>query len=184
MATVEKTISSEYIYRGKILDLKKDLVTVKDGGTAWRELIEHKGAVCVVPVTKDNRVVMVSQFRKACEKVILEIPAGKLNRIDEDPLEAARRELAEETGFRAGSMELLSRFYTAIGYSNERISLYLATDLVRGETNMDKDEDIEIAEMDLGKLYSMCRDGKIEDAKTIIGIMMAADRLKENRDVR
>lgn len=179
MATEEKTISSEYIYKGKILNLRRDEVTVKGDRTAMREIVEHNGGVAIAALTAGGKIVLVKQFRKAAEKILLEIPAGKLDSRDEVPLEAAYRELLEETGYKADSLELLSVFYPSCGYSSERLSLFLAKDLVKGETDPDEDEDIDIVEMDLTEACRMCMQGEIEDGKTLVGILMAAERIRE-----
>ena len=176
MPKVEETLSTERIYEGKILNLRRDKVSVKDGNTAYREIIEHNGAVAVVALTDDNRIVMERQYRKACEKELLEIPAGKLE-AGENPEDAARRELKEETGYVSGNLEFLASFYNACGYSNEKLTLYLCRDLVRGEAEPDPDEDIELSEMDIDVLYDMCMKGEIEDSKTIIGILMTKEKL-------
>ena len=176
MPTVEKTISTERIYEGKILNLRKDTVEIKDGKLASREIIEHNGAVAILAVTDDNRIVMVSQYRKACEKELLEIPAGKLEK-GEDPKDAALRELKEETGYVPGTVEYMTRFYNAAGYSSEMITLYMCRDLIKGEASPDEDEDIELSEIDIDTLYDMCLKGEIEDSKTIIGVLMAKEKM-------
>ena len=178
MAFEEKTISSELIYDGKILRLRKDKVTVKTG-TSYREIIEHNGAVAVVVLTEDNKVVLVNQYRKACEQNLLEIPAGKLDSKDEVPLDAAVRELKEETGYTADNIRFLTAFYVACGYSQEKISLYLCTGLTKGETDFDDDEDLDIFEMPFEEAYEMCVDGRIIDSKTIIGILMAKELMEK-----
>lgn len=172
----EKTISSEMIYEGAILNLRKDKVTVKDGKTAYREIIEHNGAVALVPITADNKVVMVRQYRKACEKAILEIPAGKID-ADEEPLVCAARELREETGYTAADIRYMTSFYVACGYSKEKISIYLCTGLEAGDTDFDEDEALDIIEIPFNELYDMCLNDEIEDSKTIVGILMAKEIL-------
>ncbi len=179
MIVEEKTISSEMIYEGAILNLRKDKVTVKDGKTAYREIIEHNGAVALVPVTEDGNVVMVRQYRKACEKALLEIPAGKIDR-GEEPSVCAARELREETGYSAANIELMSEFYVACGYSGERISIYLCTGLTAGDTDFDEDEALDIIEMPFDELYNMCMNNELEDSKTIVGILMAKEKLFQN----
>ena len=180
MIIEEKTISSEMIYEGAILNLRRDKVTVKDGRTAYREIIEHNGAVALVPVTEDGRVVMVRQYRKACEKALLEIPAGKID-TGEAPLDCAVRELKEETGYTAAEVELMSEFYVACGYSGEKISIYLCTGLTAGDTAFDDDEALDIVEMPFDELCRMCADNELEDSKTIIGILMAKERLAQKQ---
>ena len=143
MIIEEKTISSEMIYEGAILNLRRDKVHVKDGQTSYREIIEHNGGVAIAALTNDGKIVMVKQYRKAAEKAVLEVPAGKIEK-DEDHYLTAARELKEETGYTAGKIQLVSSFYSSIGYSDEVIYLYFATDLTPGETDFDDNESIEI----------------------------------------
>jgi ADP-ribose pyrophosphatase len=171
----EKTISSERIYEGAILNLRRDLVTVRDGKTSHREIVEHNGGVAISALTLEGKLVMVSQFRKAAEAAVLEIPAGKLEK-GEVPLEAALRELREETGYTAGKIELISEFYSSIGYSTEVLYLYLATELTPGETEFDETEAINIQEYDPDDLLEMVNRREIIDAKTIIAIQAVALR--------
>jgi ADP-ribose pyrophosphatase len=157
------------IYEGAILNLRKDKVTVKDGRTSSREIVEHNGGVVIAAITNDGKIPMVKQYRKAAEKAVLEIPAGKLEG-DEDPKEAALRELKEETGYTANSIEHLTSFYSSIGYSEEVLHLYIAKDLLPGETDFDESEAIDIYEYSTRELLDMVMNGQIEDAKTIIAI--------------
>ena len=171
MIVEEKTISSEMIYEGAILNLRRDKVTVKDGKTAYREIIEHNGAVALVPVTA---------YRKACEKALLEIPAGKIDN-GEEPIVCATRELREETGYTAENIEHMSEFYVACGYSGEKISIYLCTGLTAGSTDFDEDEALDIVEIPLEELYAMCMNDELEDSKTIVGILMAKEKLAQKQ---
>lgn len=166
----EKTLKSEKIYEGVILNLRKDKVTVQNG-TSYREIIEHNGGAVVAAVTEEGKMVMVRQFRKPAERVMLEVPAGKIDP-GEDPLHAAKRELKEETGYTAGKIVFLTQFYPSVGYSEEILYLYLCTELIAGETNFDENEAIEIEELDIEALYQMAMDGSIQDAKTAIAIFM------------
>lgn len=172
----EKTISSEMIYEGAILNLRKDLVTVKDGQTSYREIIEHNGGVALAALTDEGKMVMVKQYRKAAEKAVLEVPAGKIEK-GEDHQKTAVRELKEETGYTPGKVQFLTSFYSSIGYSNEVIYLYLATDLTPGETDFDDNEAIEIFEYSLDELKEMIFQGAIEDAKTIAAILLTGSIL-------
>jgi len=176
MTFEEKTISSEMIYNGKILNLRKDKVEVVNGGTSYREIIEHNGGVAVLAVKDDGKVIMIKQFRKPAEKVIVELPAGKIEK-GEDPSATALRELKEETGYQAENIEFLCKFYPTVGYSMEMIYIYLCTGLTLGETEFDAHEAIDTFECDLNELYQMAVNGELEDAKTIIGIMQAQIRL-------
>lgn len=171
MVFEEKTISSERIYEGKILNLRKDKVHVKDNQVSYREIVEHNGGVALAAVTPEGKMVMVRQFRKAAEKAILEVPAGKIEK-GEDHCLTAERELKEETGYTAGRIEYVTSFYSSIGYSTEVIYLYFATDLTPGETDFDDNESIEILEYELPELKKMVFSGEIEDAKTIAAILL------------
>ena len=168
----EKTIKKETIYEGKILNLRRDVVQAV-GGEATREVIEHNGAVAMVALTDDGKVIMVKQYRYPMRKVILEIPAGKIDKGETDPDEAAARELKEETGYTAGRMEKMGKIYPSVGYSEEGIELYLCRDLVPGETDMDEDEAIDIEEYDFDEACRMAESGEIRDAKTVCALLMA-----------
>lgn len=173
MTFEEKTISSQMIYKGAILNLRKDKVTVVNGKTSYREIVEHKGGVALAAVTKDKKMVLVRQFRKAANKVVLEAPAGKIE-IEEDSKLTAVRELKEETGYTAKNIEHITSFYSSIGYSEEVIHLYYATDLSPGETDFDDNEALDVVEYDISALKQMVLDGEIEDGKTIAAILIAA----------
>jgi ADP-ribose pyrophosphatase len=169
MITEEKTIWSEVIYEGTILNLRKDKVTSRDGKTSFREIVEHGGGVAIIAITPQGKAVMVSQYRKAAERVMLEVPAGKMER-GEIPYDTAIRELKEETGYTAGRLEHVMDFFVSVGYCTEVIHLYLAEDLSPGETDFDENEDIEISEHTFDELSAMLSGGEITDAKTIIAI--------------
>ena len=173
----EKTIKKETIYEGKIPNLRCDIVQAV-GGEATREVIEHNGAVAMVALTADGKVIMEKQYRYPMRKVILEIPAGKIDKGETDPDEAAVRELKEETGYTAGRMEKLGKIYPSVGYSEEGINLYLCRDLVPGETDMDEDEAIEIEEYDFDEACRMAESGEIRDAKTVCALLMARARMR------
>ncbi len=174
---MEKTIKSEWIYRGKIIDLKVVEVELPDGNKSKREIVVHRGASAIVPMDDEGCVIMVKQFRKPAEKVLLEIPAGTLEE-GEDPLECAKRELIEETGFGAKEFIHLISFYSTPGFTTEKLHIYLAKGLYKSEGETDFDEFIETEKIPLDKLFSMVLEGKIEDAKTIIGILTTYERLK------
>lgn len=182
MVFEEKTISSEMIYEGRILNLRKDKVHVKDNQTSYREIVEHNGGVALAAVTPERKMVMVRQYRKAAEKAILEVPAGKIEK-DEDHRLTAERELKEETGYSAGKIEYITSFYSSIGYSTEVIYLYYATELTPGETDFDDNESIEILEYDLKELKEMVFSGAIEDAKTIAAILLV-ESIMEREKIR
>lgn len=168
----EKTMKSDKVYEGKIVNLRIDTVELPDKKYSKREIVEHPGAVGLIPITEDNCVILVKQFRKPVEKFLLEIPAGKLE-LNEEPRETAIRELKEETGFEAGKIEYLLEFYTSPGFSNEKIHLFLATDLIEGESTPDSGEFIEKVKISIEDLLKMVDRGEIVDSKTIIGINLA-----------
>ncbi|MBU5437568.1 NUDIX hydrolase [Tissierella sp. MSJ-40] len=174
----EKTMKSEKIYEGKILNLRIDTVELPDKKYSKREIVEHPGAVAIVPVTDDNCIILVKQFRKPVEKSLLEIPAGKLE-INEEPRETANRELKEETGYVSNKMEYLFEFFTSPGFSNEKMHLFLATGLVEGDAVPESDEFIEVIKVNIDDLMKMIDRGEIVDSKTIVGIFMAKKYLSE-----
>lgn len=176
MTFEEKFISSERIYEGAILNLRRDTVTAA-GGQAYREIIEHNGAVAVVPVTNEGKVVMVEQYRYPMGRVILEIPAGKIDNGETDPEGAAVRELKEETGYTAEKLTYLGKISPSVAYTEEIIHLYAATGLSPGETEFDVDEALDIIEYDFNEIYHMAASGKLVDAKTIAAIFMAKEQL-------
>jgi ADP-ribose pyrophosphatase len=178
MGYEEKTMKTEKIYEGKILNLRIDTVELPDKKYSKREIVEHPGAVAILPLTDDNDVILVKQYRKAIEKEILEIPAGKLE-IGEEPRETAIRELKEETGYTAKKMEYLLEFYTSPGFSNEKLYLFIATGLVEGEAEPDRDEYIEITKLKLDDLLNMISKGDILDCKTIVGALTVNNYIKK-----
>ncbi len=176
MTFEEKLISSERIYEGAILNLRRDTVTAA-GGQAYREIIEHNGAVAVVPVTDDGKIVMVEQYRYPMGRVILEIPAGKIDKGETDPLGAAERELKEETGYTAEKLVYLGKISPSVAYTEEIIHLYAAIGLTPGETEFDTDEALDIIEYEFKDIYEMAASGKLVDAKTIAAIFMTKEQL-------
>jgi len=165
----EKTLDSEEIFSGKLIKVRVDKVSLPDGRESTREIVEHADAVAVIPVDNENNIWMVRQYRKAVEQVLLEIPAGLLEK-NEDVLTGAQRELAEETGLRAKKWEKILSYYTTAGFSNEKIHIYLAGNLESGETNPDSDEFLEVVKVPLQQAYNYIFAGKIIDGKSIIGI--------------
>lgn len=176
MIIEEQTVSSDRIYTGKVISLKVDTVEVPRKGYQKREIIEHPGAVGIVAITNENKVVLVKQYRKAIEKAIWEIPAGKLEQ-GENPRDCAIRELKEETGYTANNIKLIHKFYTSAGFSNQKIYIYLATDLEAGEASLEEDEFLDVQEVDLKEIYEMIKKNDIEDAKTSIGLLLAKELL-------
>ncbi|MDO5303355.1 MAG: NUDIX hydrolase [Clostridia bacterium] len=167
----ERVLESEMIYEGAILNLRKDKVTVPNG-TSYREIVEHNGGAVVVAITDDHKVVMVKQYRAAVKRVVLELPAGKVED-GEDPMETAIRELKEETGYTAGKTVHLISSYPSIGYTEEMLHIYLCTELVPGETDFDENEALDIYEYDYKELMEMIRTGELLDGKSQLGLLMA-----------
>lgn len=170
----EVQTASEDIYNGRILNVKKDTVRLPNGDTSTRELIRHVGAVCVIPVTAENEVIIERQYRYPYDAVITEIPAGKLDSKQEDRLSAAKRELREETGFSADEWIELGSFYPAAAYSDEYITMYLARELHQGKQELDKDEFLNVMKVPLAELIDAVMAGEIPDAKTQTAILKAA----------
>lgn len=170
----EKQVSSEEIFDGVILHVVKDKVELSNGNDTYREVIRHIGAVCVIPITDDNEVVIERQYRYPFDEVITEIPAGKLDSKTEDRLDAAKRELREETGIIADNWIDLGEFYPAAAYSDERITMYLAQGLHQGEQDLDDDELLNIKKVPLKDLVDDVMAGRIPDSKTQVAILKAA----------
>lgn len=169
---IETPLSSERIYEGKMINMRRDTVRLPDGNTASREVVEHPGAVAIVPIMADGSILLVRQFRHPVGKVLLEIPAGKLGPGEEPDLCAAR-ELEEETGYRAQVIERKSSLFTGPGFTDEIIHIYVARELVRSQACPDDDEFIEAERFDEETVRQMVRDGRICDSKTIAGLMLA-----------
>lgn len=171
----EEIIGGETIYAGKLLTVRRDQVRLANGREAVREVVVHPGAVAVVPVLPDGRVVLVRQYRHAAGRALLEIPAGTLDQPGEAVEAAAARELREETGYSAAHLALLVAFYTAPGFCTERITLFLATGLTRGEQEPMDDEAITIEEVAIADLPVLIARGEIADAKTLTGLLLARE---------
>ncbi len=175
--TFETVLASERVYEGHILNLRVDQIRTPAGVEAVREIVENGGAVAVVPIDDLGRVVLVKQYRHAVRAVVTEIPAGKLDDAEEDPLEAVQRELREETGFRAGQIEQLGGIYPSPAWSTEFVYLYLARDLIAGPTAPDADEAIELWHLPFAAAIDLVRSGAITDAKTVAALLLAQQRL-------
>jgi ADP-ribose pyrophosphatase len=167
----EFATKTEYVYRGRIINVRRDEVAFPDGTASVREIVEHRGAVAVAAVDDERNVYMVRQFRYAFGEELWEIPAGKLEEGEDDQREAAIRELREETGLTAGRVEFLGVIYPSVGYVTEKIHLYLATELRAGEQSLDPDEYLTVTKIPLDELRRMVRGGEIKDAKTICALM-------------
>ncbi|RLG07997.1 MAG: hypothetical protein DRN59_00055 [Thaumarchaeota archaeon] len=163
-------VSSELVYRGKAVSLKKEEVLLPSGKKIYREIVIHRGASAIIPVMDNGDIIFVRQYRHPIGEYILEIPAGTLKE-GEDPEACARRELEEETGYRAGELIHLLTIYPSPGYSSERLHLYLARKLEKGSQNLEADEDISITFLSLEDALEAIRERRIRDAKTIVGIL-------------
>ena len=173
---IEKKISSEGIFDGTLLHVKRDKVLLPNGNESVREWIKHPGASSVIPLLPDGRVILVRQYRYPVGQVTLEVPAGKLDVEGEDPLECAVRELSEETGYTAETFTKLTTIATTVGFSDELIHLYMAEGLQPGKQHTDDDEFINVVKVPLAEAVKMAEDGRIIDAKSIISILMLAAR--------
>lgn len=167
----EEMTASEEIFRGHVVHLFRDTVRLPNGKSAPRETVRHVGAVCVVPMTDDGRVIVERQFRYPLNEIITEIPAGKLDSKAEDRLAAAKRELAEETGYTAEEWIDLGDYYPAAAYTDERITMYLAKGLRKGERNLDEDEFLDVMAVPLQELVGDIMAGRIADGKTQAAIL-------------
>jgi len=173
----EKTMKSERIYEGKILSVRIDTVELPDKKYSKREIVEHPGAVAIVPITDDGQLVLVKQFRKATESVLLEIPAGKLE-LNENPYDCAKRELKEETGLDAEKVEQMLEYFSSPGFTNEKVRIFIASGVISGEANPEDDEYIDIVKVNIDEALKMIDNGIIKDGKTIIGILTAYSKIK------
>jgi len=171
----EELVSSQRVYEGRVVSLRVDTVRLPSDRITEREIVEHQGSVAIVALDEDDDVILVNQFRAAVGRALLEIPAGTLE-AGEDAEACAFRELQEETGYVAGHLEELYTFYTSPGFSNERIWLYLGTNLKPGSQDMESDENIEVIKLPLDKALEMISSAEICDGKTILGLMAAYAR--------
>jgi len=176
---IETTLERRVLHRGRFITFRIDTIEDAHGGRHTREIVEHPGAICVVPILGDD-VLMVRQYRTPVAQVMLELPAGTLDRMPdgsiEDPAEAAPRELGEETGHRAGSWRSLGSFWTTPGFTDELMHLYLATDLQPMEEYVGPDEDeyLDLVRMPWREAIVMAEKGEIHDAKTLVGLLRLA----------
>ncbi len=166
-----KRISRELIKKGSIIEYYQDTMQIPNGNTVKWDFIKHNGAAAVVPVDDQGRLIMVRQYRNALERYTLEVPAGGLNGSDEPTIEAARRELTEETGYRAEKLELLVSIYTTVAFCNEKIDIYVATGLTPGRQNLDEDEYVDVKAYSLDELVEKIYACEIQDSKTIAAIL-------------
>ena len=171
MAYIEKTINSEIVYDGPVFKVRKHRVDTINGESI-RDVVEHSGGAVMIAVKDNGKIIMEKQFRKPLEKVIFELPAGKID-ANEDPMNTAYRELIEETGYRAGTVKHLTSYTPTCGYSNEVLHVYLMKNLTQGETDPDPTECVDVLEYDADTLIEMILNKEITDGKTILGILLA-----------
>ena len=176
---IETTVERRVLYRGRFITFRIDTIEDAGGGRHTREVVEHPGAVCIVPLLGDD-VLMVRQFRTPIGQVLLELPAGTLDRLSggsvEAPELAGPRELGEETGYRAGRWRSLGQFWSAPGFAEERMHLYLATELVplEGYRGPEADERLEVQRLPWREAVAMAETGQVQDAKTLVGLLHLA----------
>lgn len=178
MNLIEKTLSQDVRFNGHILNLRVDDALLPNGNHATREVVEHPGGVCVAALTKEKELLFVRQFRYPYGEILLELPAGKLDRGGEDPLAAGKRELKEETGAVAARYRSLGKLYPSPGYCNEIIHLYLAEDLSFGDASPDDDEFLEVIRLPLQDAVDRVLRGELTDAKTQVAVLKTAALLK------
>ena len=166
----EDKISSTQIFSGKLIDLYLDNVRLPNGKKSTREWIDHPGAVCIVPILDNGDILLIRQFRYGPREEFIEIPAGKIDK-NEDPLKCGLRELEEETGYKSNKLTFLTNIHPAIGFSNEKMWMYLAEKLELSKKKLDEDEFLELLPTPLNQAIEWVFSGKITDVKTIIGIM-------------
>ena len=166
-----RRIKRELAYKGVILNIYKDYMSLPNGRTAIWDFVEHKGAAAVVPVTEEGKILMVRQYRNALERYTLEVPAGALNDVGEPKDICAARELEEETGYRAGTLEWLININTTVAFCTEIIGVYVARDLIPSRQHLDEDEFINVEEHDLDELIDRIYRGEITDGKTVASLL-------------
>ena len=174
----EKTKSSEVVFQGELLDVRRDTVILPNGEIGTREWIKHPGAVCCIPILPNQKIGLIRQYRYALKRHMIEIPAGKLSR-GEDPRNCAKRELEEEIGYKTNKISFLTKIHPVIGFANEEMWLYLVEDLIKTKPRLDDDEFLEIIPTKLEDALSMVWNGEITDVKTIIGLVWADKVLKK-----
>lgn len=166
----EKYVKTQRIYNGKIIKLDVDTVTLPDGNEATRELVRHPGGVGIVALDSDDNIYLVRQYRRPYDEILLEIPAGKLD-VGENPDCAATRELSEETGFNCGNLKFIGSFYPSVGFLDENLRMYLATELTKGKMHTDDDEFLNLEKMPFEDAVNLVMSGEIKDGKTIAAIL-------------
>lgn len=165
--TIIKTIN---IYNGKIVNLKRNLVKLPNNNLAFREVVKHNAGVCILPII-DDKILFVKQYRSGCEKVLLELPAGLVDD-NEKELDAAIRELREETGYSSSNITYLGKFYSSPGFTDEAVSLFIATDLYKDPLHLDDDEFVELISYPINKAVALLKNNSIQDMKTALALSM------------
>lgn len=178
MEAVER-LDRKLVKHGAIIDLYDDTVKTQAGNTVHYDFIGHKGAAAVVPVRADGKILMVKQYRNAVDRFTLEIPAGGKNGADEPPYDCAMRELEEETGYKTEKMEHLIDIYTTVAFCNEKISIYVAENLVPSHQHLDEDEFIDVEAVSVEELTGMILDGAIMDAKTVSAVLAYKEKYRK-----
>ncbi len=171
MAEEFKRLNRELVFAGHIIDVYQDTVKVPNGNVVTWDFIGHKGAAAIVPVMPDGRILMVRQYRNALDRETLEIPAGGLNGANEPAMDAAARELEEETGYRSKNLELLITIRTTVAFCNEKIAVYVAKDLTPSRQNLDEDEYINVEAYTIEELIKKILSGELEDSKTVAALL-------------
>ena len=168
----ERTVQTKTVHKGTFLTFKRDEVLLPNGSNGIREWIKHPGAVCCIPILPDGKIALIKQYRYPVKKEMIEIPAGKLDH-SENPEECAQRELEEEIGYKASKLTFLANIHPAVGFTDEKMWLYLAEGLVKTKQSLDADEFLALSPTKLDEAVDMVWSGKITDVKTIIGILWA-----------
>ncbi len=175
-AVKSDVVDSKEVFKGKIIDVFHDIISLPDGRTALREIVKRGSASAVLPIDGDGNIIFVRQYRHPAGDCVLEIPAGIIEE-GEDPLLCAKRELEEETSFKTENIRLLTKTYSAIGFCDEQIYIYLAENLEKGKFNLDEDEFIEVEKYSLDEAVEMVFDGRIVDSKTMIAVLAYYNKL-------
>ena len=173
----EQLVERNYVFEGRLIRVRLDHVRLASGAKATREIIEHPGAVVIAAMDANERVLLVKQYRQAVERETLELPAGTLDKRGEEPAEAARRELLEETGHTAQNWELVAQFYPSPGINTEEMYLYFARDLAEEAQATEEDESITVERLSLSEAIKLVESGEIHDGKTIVGLLLLARKL-------
>lgn len=180
MDSKTKRISRKRVYKGKIFTVAEDTIQFPNGNTSKWDMLLHDGAAAVVPIDSDGNIVLVEQYRGVEDGQVLEIPAGKLDK-GESPLQCASRELEEETGYKPTEILLVGSIYSAVGFSDEIIHLYVAIGLEKGQINLDEDEYVTIKKFTMDQTIDMILSGDIKDSKTISAVMMVKEMIAKGR---